>query len=184
MLPGVGSPAQGPPYGLFRKASRPARCDDGDLKREVPMRVRDIMTTSVETITATDTIGHAARRMAEEDVGVLPVLSDGELIGIVTDRDIAIRGVAKGISAGASIRRLMSEDVAVCLPDDDIETALALMSREQIHRMPVCDEHGKLVGIVGLTDATKFSALKKDVADTLADISVPSGSHCQTRVFA
>ena len=89
------------------------------------MRVKDIMTASVDSIESTDTIANAARRMAEDDVGALPILSDGELVGIVTDRDIAVRGVAAGISPQAPIRRVMSENVATCSPEDDIETVLA-----------------------------------------------------------
>ena len=77
----------------------------------------------------------------------------------------------------------MTENVATCSPDDDIATALALMSREQIRRMPVC-EHGRLVGIVSLVDAAKFSSLRGDVADTLVDICEPSGVHCQAPAFA
>src|SRR5690242_5474534 len=102
------------------------------------MKVRDIMTASVDSIEAADTIGYAARRMAEDDVGVLPILSSGELVGIVTDRDIAVRAVAAGIHPDVPVHRIMSDQVATCAPDDDVETALLLMGREQIRRMPVC----------------------------------------------
>ena len=147
------------------------------------MRLKDIMTASVDSIEASDTIGYAARRMAEDDVGVLPILSSGDLVGIVTDRDIAVRGVAERLSPDAPIRRVMTEKVATCSPDDDIATALALMSREQIRRMPVC-ERGRVVGIVSLVDAAKLSSLRRDVADTLVDICEPSGIHCQAPAFA
>ena len=148
------------------------------------MRVNDIMTASVHSIESTDTIAYAARRMAEDDVGALPILSDGRLVGIVTDRDIAVRGVAAGIFAQAPIRRVMSENVATCSPDDDIETVLALMSREQIRRMPVCDNHEQVVGIVALADLAAHDPDKKEVAETLDDICEPSGLHCQSPVFA
>ena len=147
------------------------------------MQIKDIMTASVDSIESVDTIRYAARRMAEDDVGVLPILSSGDLVGIVTDRDIAVRGVAECLSPDAPIRRVMTENVATCSPDDDIATALALMSREQIRRMPVC-ERGRLVGIVSLVDAAKFSSLRGDVADTLVDICEPSGVHCQAPAFA
>ena len=147
------------------------------------MRVKDIMTASVDSIEAVDTIGHAARRMAEDDVGALPILSSGDLVGIVTDRDIAVRGVAERLSPDAPIRRVMTENVATCSPDDDIATALALMSREQIRRMPVC-ERGRVVGIISLVDAAKVSSLRRDTADTLVDICEPSGIHCQAPAFA
>ena len=147
------------------------------------MRVKDIMTASVDSIESTDTIAHASRRMAEDDVGALPILRDGKLVGIVTDRDIAVRGVAAAIPASASVGRIMTEGVSSCFPDDDVESVLALMSREQIRRMPVCDRAHGVVGIVGLTDAAKLDSFKKDVAETLVDICKPSGMHCQVPVL-
>ena len=148
------------------------------------MKVKDIMTASVDSIELTDTIADAARQMAEHDVGALPILSDGKLVGIVTDRDIAVRGVAAGITASASIRRVMSENVATCSPDDDIETVLALMSREQIRRMPVCNRDEKIVGILALADLAEHDPDKKEVTEALSDICEPSGMHCQAPVFA
>jgi CBS-domain-containing membrane protein len=137
------------------------------------------MTASVDSIEAAETIAYAARRMAEDDVGALPILNDGKLVGIVTDRDIAVRGVAAGISPEASVGRVMSENVAACSPDDDIETVLALMSREQIRRMPVCDSNNKVVGIITLADLAEHDPDKQEVTEALADICEPSGLHCQ-----
>jgi CBS domain-containing protein len=154
-----------------------------NLEREVQMKVKDIMTASVNSIESTDTIAYVARRMAEDDVGALPILSDGKLVGIVTDRDITVRGVAADVSPEAAIRRVMSENVATCSPDDDIETVLALMSREQIRRMPVCNR-GEVVGIVALADMAAHDPDQKEVAEALADICEPSGLHCQAPVFA
>lgn len=148
------------------------------------MRVEEIMTASVNSIESTDTIADAARRMAEDDVGALPILSDGKLVGIVTDRDIAVRGVAAAISPQAPIRRVMSDNVATCSPDDDIETVLALMSREQIRRMPVCNDREQIVGIVALADLADHDPDKKEVTEALAYICEPSGLHCQAPVFA
>lgn len=148
------------------------------------MKVKDIMTASVDSIESADTIAYAARRMAEDDVGALPILSSGELVGIVTDRDVAVRAVAAGIRSDAPIHRIMSEQVATCSPDDDIETALLLMAREQIRRMPVCDERNRVVGIVALADLADHDPDKKEVTETLADICEPSGMHCQAPLFA
>ena len=148
------------------------------------MKVRDIMTASVDSIEAADTIAYAARRMADDDVGVLPILSCGELVGIVTDRDIAVRGVAAGIKPDMPIHRIMSDPVATCSPEDDIETAVLLMGREQIRRMPVCDERNRVVGIVALADLAEHDPRKSEVTETLADICEPSGMHCQAPVFA
>lgn len=148
------------------------------------MKVRDFMTASVDSIEAADTIAYAAQRMAEDDVGALPVLSSGELVGIVTDRDIAVRGVATGINVNTPIHRIMTDQVATCSPDDDIETALLLMGREQIRRMPVCDDRNRVVGIVALADLADHNPSKSEVTETLADICEPSGMHCQVPAFA
>lgn len=144
------------------------------------MRVGDIMTPSVDSIRSTDTIAHAAHRMAEVDVGTLPILSDSKLVGIVTDRDITVRAVAAGISLQTPVRRIMSDEVATCHPDDDVARVLELMSREQIRRMPVCTDDRQVVGIVALADLAAHAPDREDVADTLADICEPGGMHCQT----
>ena len=137
------------------------------------MKVRDIMTASVDSIEAADTIAYAARRMAEDDIGALPILSSGDLVGIVTDRDITVRGVAAGIKPDSPVHRIMTDMVATCSPDDDIETARLLMGREQIRRMPVCDERSRLVGIVALADLADHNPDKREVTETLADICEP-----------
>lgn len=143
------------------------------------MRVSDIMTGSVDSIRSTDTIAHAARRMAELDVGVLPILGDGKLVGIVTDRDIAVRAVAADLAPDVPVPRIMSDRVATCRLDDDLGSVLALMSREQIRRMPVCADDRDVIGIVALADLAAH-APKEDVAETLSDICEPGGLHCQT----
>lgn len=148
------------------------------------MKVRDIMTAPVESIESTDSIESAAKRMAEKDIGSLPVLSDRKLVGMVTDRDIAVRAVATGLAASNPVDRVMSENVATCSPDDDIASVLALMSREQIRRMPVCQDRGQVVGFVALGDLAERDPDKKEVGETLADICEPSGQHCQSPVFA
>jgi CBS domain-containing protein len=142
------------------------------------------MTASVDSIEAADTIAYAARRMAEDDVGCLPVLDSGRLVGIITDRDIAVRAVAASIGVDTPVRRIMSERVATCSPGDDIATALALMSREQIRRMPVCNERGEVIGIVAIADLADKDPDKAEVAGALADICHPSGLHCQAPLFA
>jgi len=144
------------------------------------MKVSDIMTASVDSIRSTDTIAYGARRMAEVDSGALPILSNGKLVGIVTDRDIAVRAVAAGIAPDVPVQRIMSGMVATCRPDDDVGCVLALMSREQIRRMPVCADGREVVGIVALADLAAHAPDKEDVADTLADICERGGLHCQT----
>ena len=148
------------------------------------MKVRQIMTATVDSIDAGDSIAYAAGRMAEDDMGAFPVLSGGKLAGMVTDRDIAVRGMGAAIAPSAPVHTIMTEEVATCSPDDDLENVLALMSKEQVRRMPVCDGERELVGMVTLTDLAKIDWLKKSVAETLTDICEPSGIHCQPPVFA
>ena len=148
------------------------------------MKVREIMTSSVDSIQSTDTIGDAAKTMADHDVGMLPVVSNRALVGIVTDRDIAVRAVAGGITPDLSIRRVMTEDVTVCSPDDEVDDVLEIMSSEQIRRMPVCRGGEEVVGIVSLADAVRKDSEKIEVAEALAKICEPSGLHSQAPVFA
>ena len=138
------------------------------------------MTPSVDTISPTQTIADAARMMGELDVGVLPVVDDGMLVGMVTDRDIAVRGVGGGLHHGAPVLRVMSEDVATCAEEDDVEDVLERMGDEQIRRMPVTAEGGALIGIVSISDAAREGDDEEDVGEALSSIARPSGRHCQT----
>lgn len=147
------------------------------------MKVQDIMTSSVSSVQPTDSIGNAAQAMADYDVGALPVLDGQKLVGIVTDRDIAIRAVASGIDAEKPVRLVMTEEVATCSAETDVEDALELMSNEQVRRLPVCNGDNEVVGIVALADAAHRDPDKREVAEALAEISEPSGLHCQPPVF-
>jgi CBS domain-containing protein len=148
------------------------------------MKVRDIMTPRATTTGPNDTIAHAARLMAEEDIGALPVVGGGEVLGMVTDRDITVRAVAGNISMKSQVRRIMSEDAITCSPDDSVEDALATMSSEQIRRLPVCEFSGELVGIVALADAAHRDPDKCEVGEALNEICEPAGFHSQAPVFA
>ena len=101
--------------------------------------------------------------MADHDIGMLPVLDGANLVGVVTDRDIALRAVAAGNAADAPVRRIMSEYVSVCSPDDDIETVLETMAEEQIRRMPVCNEFDEVIGVVALADIAE-TATRQELA--------------------
>lgn len=148
------------------------------------MKVQDIMTSSVSSVQPTDSIGNAAQAMADYDVGALPVLDGHKLVGIVTDRDIAIRAVAAGIDAEKPVRLVMTEEVTTCSADTDVADALELMSNEQVRRLPVCNEKHEVVGIVALADAAHRDPDKREVAQALAEIAEPSGLHCQPPVIA
>lgn len=148
------------------------------------MKVRDIMNSRVTSARPDDSIAYAARLMAEEDVGVLPLIEKGRLEGIVTDRDIAVRAVAAAIPPQAEVRRIMTDRVITCSPDVSIDDALSLMADEQVRRLPVCDPNGKLVGIVALADAAHRDPNKSDVGETLDEICEPAGAHSQSPIFA
>lgn len=148
------------------------------------MQVKDIMTRQVHSIGPADSIFEAARLMAEHDIGILPVVEAGDLVGIVTDRDIAVRGTAGGIDTDMPVRRIMSRNVATCSPQDNVEDALGTMANEQVRRLPVCDESDRLVGILGLGDAANRDPDAAEVGATLFDICQRTGQHCQEPALA
>lgn len=148
------------------------------------MKVEDIMTRAVHSVKPGDSIAQAARSMAENDVGMLPVIDGSDLLGIVTDRDLAVRALAAGIDPNSPIRRIMSEDVATCSPDDDVEEALETMANEQVRRLPVCDDQDRVIGILGLADAAMRDPEPSDVTETFAEICQATGLHCQAPAFA
>jgi CBS domain-containing protein len=148
------------------------------------MKVRDIMTSRVTSARPEDTIAVAARLMADEDVGSLPVIAEGKVIGMVTDRDIAVRGVAGAIPPQSELRRIMSQQVISCSPEESVEDVLERMSNEQIRRVPVCDKEGKLVGMFALADAAHRDPNKSEVGEALDEICEPAGAHSQSPVFA
>lgn len=148
------------------------------------MKVEDIMTRAVHSVRPEDSITEAARSMADNDVGALPIIDGNDLVGMVTDRDIAIRAVAARIEPHSAVRLIMSENVATCSPDDDVEDALETMANEQVRRLPVCDGQDRVVGIFGLADAAQRDQEPSDVTETFAVICQSTGLHCQAPVFA
>lgn len=148
------------------------------------MKVQDIMTRSVHSVGPASSIAEAARSMSRFDVGAVPVLDGSRLVGILTDRDIAVRAVARSIDPNSPVSDIMTRQVASCLPQESVSYALELMSSEQIRRLPVCTGDGKMVGIVTLADAAERDPDKREVGKALEDICEPSGRHCQTPVPA
>lgn len=148
------------------------------------MKVQDAMTVPVVSIQATDSIAQAALAMANKDVGMLPVLDGDQLVGVVTDRDIAVRAVADPIDLTSSVRSVMTDQVTTCSPLDDVDDALGKLGEQQIRRLLVCDDLGSLVGIFSLADACRANAQQQNVGKVLAKICKPSGHHCQATVYA
>jgi len=135
-------------------------------------RIADIMTRSIAAVGRDETLHAAARRMREMDVGALPVTDGQALVGMVTDRDIVVRGVAEGmVSQEALVADVMTEDVLSCNESDTVEAVMAQMGDAQVRRLPVLGASHELVGIVALADlATRQSA---PTDETLREISTP-----------
>ena len=138
--------------------------------------VAEVMTRDVRTMTPNDSVVDAARCMDELNVGVIPVCEGDKLVGMVTDRDIVVRGVAKqGQVQGMKLADVMSGHVRCAKEDDDVDQVLSEMAEAQIRRLPVVDGNQKLVGIVTLGDiAAKNPDDEVDVAMSLGDISSPA----------
>ncbi|MEP7056461.1 MAG: CBS domain-containing protein [Caldimonas sp.] len=134
--------------------------------------IRDIMTRGVEVIQRDDTLQHAAERMRALDVGALPVCDGEALAGMVTDRDITVRGVATGmIPQEALVSDVMTEEVRFCSEDDTVEQVLEQMGEQQVRRLAVLGASREIVGIVALGDlATRQSA---HTDEALREISAP-----------
>lgn len=138
--------------------------------------VADVMTRDVRTMKPGDSVVDAARCMDELNVGVIPVCDGDKLVGMVTDRDIVVRGLAqKGEVQGMKLADVMSGSVRCAREGDDIDQVLGEMAEAQIRRLPVVDDNQKLVGIVTLGDiAAKGANEERDVGSSLGDISSPA----------
>ncbi|HET9698916.1 MAG TPA: CBS domain-containing protein [Terriglobales bacterium] len=135
------------------------------------MKVRDVMTTNVVTAMPETTLEEIAMMMKTEDTGAIPVVDEGELIGIVTDRDIVVRCVAEGRDPSeVSAEDIITEDVEVVDRDTDAAEALEIMGRRQIRRLPVV-ENGELVGMVSLGDLAVKQGDERDTGEALKDVS-------------
>ena len=141
------------------------------------MRVAEVMTRGVDPVAPTATVQDAATQMAEFDVGAVLVGDEGELVGILTDRDIILRVVVEGKSpAGLAVQAVMSNAVFSCKEDDTVEAVIAQMRERQIRRMPVLDRDGKTVGIVTLSDLAKGITGPEQIQETIRTISEPHRS--------
>jgi CBS domain-containing protein len=124
------------------------------------MKIKDIMTRNVEALRPEDTIQAAAQKMRDLNIGFLPVLEDGELIGVVTDRDLVVRAMADGIKSKAVIGRdIPTSPVVYCFDDQEIDQAADIMRERLIRRLVVLDGNtGDVVGVVSLGDLAAHTA--------------------------
>ena len=143
------------------------------------MKVSDCMTRDVKMANPGETLRDAARMMAELDAGVLPVSEGDRLVGMITDRDIAVRGIACGKGPDTPVRDVMSREVKYCFEDDDSEEVLQNMGDIQVRRLPVLNREKRLVGIVSLADLASIGQNAR-AGQALGGIVRPGGEHSQT----
>ena len=137
------------------------------------MLVQEIMSCDVELTNPNTSICDAARKMRDNDIGALPVGENDRLVGMITDRDIAVRGVAENCTPqNTSVREIMSERVCYCFDDQDIEDAAQIMADNQVRRLPVLNRDKRLVGVIALADISLCEDETGQIA--LAGVSEPT----------
>jgi CBS domain-containing protein len=135
-------------------------------------RVRDVMTEGPRSVEPRESVVNAARLMRDEDVGSLPVLEDGRLVGMITDRDLAIRVVAEAVSPeGIFVGDVSSSEPVTATPDDDLDEALRLMARHKVRRLPIVEDM-RLVGILAQADVA-LTEKEKKTGEVVEAISEP-----------
>lgn len=142
------------------------------------MKVSDVMTRDVQTVRPDQTAKEAASFMLSADAGSIPVTDGDRLVGMITDRDIAVRGVAKGNGPDTPVRDLMSSDCICAREDDNIEDIASKMSKAQVRRLPVIDSNERLCGIVSLGDLSRETD-NDTASQALEGVSQPGGQHQQ-----
>jgi CBS domain-containing protein len=148
-------------------------------ERSITMQVSEAMSSDVNIANPQQTIREAAQMMAEIDAGALPVGENDRLVGMITDRDIAVRAVAAGKGPDTPIREIMSNEVKYCFEDDDLEEIAHNMADIKLRRLPVLNENKRLVGIISLCDIALAEG-PDPAGQALCGISEPGGEHSQT----
>jgi CBS domain-containing protein len=143
------------------------------------MRVSEAMTREVRVASPGQSIRDVAKIMAEIDAGSMPVGDNDRLVGMITDRDIAIRAVALGKGPETPVREVMSSDqVLYCYEDEELDHVAKNMSQQQVRRLPVVNREKRLVGIVSLGDLANREG--KAATKAVSGVSKPGGSHSQS----
>ncbi len=134
------------------------------------------MMPEVRSVSSSTSAQEAARLMSEADAGSLPIVEREQVVGIVTDRDIALRVVGEGKSGETKVGEIASSNVVSVRPEQDLDEALRVMARYQVRRLPVVEEDGRLVGIFAQADAA-LEAAPERVGEVLEEISEPPQTH-------
>jgi CBS domain-containing protein len=142
------------------------------------MKVSEVMTRDVQTVRPDQPVQQAASFMLNADAGSIPVTDGDRLIGMITDRDITVRGVAKGYGPDTPVRELMTNEIICAREDDDIEDVASKMSEAQVRRLPVIDRDERLCGIVSLGDLSR-EADDDCASEALEGVTQPGGQHQQ-----
>ena len=145
-----------------------------EASRAARIRCREIMTSNVQTATRGMSLSQVAVMMRDGDMGSIPVVEDGKLVGIVTDRDIVVRSIADGKDANSPVADAMTTEIFSVSPDDFVFEAIRLMGDKQVRRVPVVDQSGALAGIIAMADIALEMEDEREIAETLEEIS--SGS--------
>ena len=143
------------------------------------MKVKDCMTRDVVVAEPQTPIRDAAQMMEDVDAGILPVARDGHLFGVVTDRDIVVRGLARGLGPDATVEQVMTQDCECASEDDDLDEIADRMAELQVRRMPVTRDGGRLIGVISLADIVR-STSGQDVrraGEALRGIAQPGLQH-------
>ena len=143
------------------------------------MKVSDAMSRDVQVVGPTQSIRDAAKIMSKIDAGVLPVGENDRLVGMITDRDIAIRAVAEGKAPTTKVRDIMSDEVLYCFDDQDLDEVAQNMGDTKVRRLPVLNREKRLVGIISLGDVARNEDAGT-TGQTISHISEPGGEHSQT----
>jgi len=142
------------------------------------MKVSEVMTRNVQTVRPDQPVQEAASFMLNADAGSIPVTDGDRLIGMITDRDIAVRGVAKGYGPDTPVRELMTDDLVIVRINDDVEDSASKMSQAQVRRLPVIDDDERLCGIVSLGDLARETD-NECAQEALEGVTEPGGEHRQ-----
>jgi len=142
------------------------------------MKVSEVMTRDVQTVRPDQPVREAASFMLSADAGSIPVIDGERLIGMITDRDIVVRGVAKGYGPDTPVRELMTDEIICVRDDDDVDDIASKMSEAQVRRLPVIDGKERLCGIVSLGDLSR-EANEDAAAEALEGVTERGGRHQQ-----
>jgi len=140
------------------------------------MKVGEVMNRGAHIVNVEDSLKRVAQIMAEEDVGFLPVAENGRLVGMITDRDIVTRCIARGRNGEARARNAMTRDVKYCRESDDLDEVMENMAELQVRRLPVMDGDKQLIGILSLADVARCY-ISDVVGATYSGVVMPGGKH-------